>query len=114
MDKNKKIDDEKYRFHIIHHCQGYWLGQDRNRGTVRLGGWNWHKGHIPTDILYNCDIPLLVELDDYGLNMTLFNKRDSTDDNRHVWILYHLYKYVNKAIGNYKLKYCKNWKQISC
>ena len=81
LDKKKKIGEEKYRFHIIHHCQGYWLGQDRNRGTVRLGGWNFHKGHIPFDMLYDCDIPLLVELDDYGLNITLFNDRDSTRDN---------------------------------
>ena len=103
-------------FHIIHYCQGFWLGQTRNKGTIRNGGVNWHKGHMPQEILYNCEIPLLAEIRDDGDNkdMKIFKDRDrsksrSPNDGqyRHAWILYHLYKFTNKAIINYRNKYCQ-------
>ncbi len=40
----------------------------------------------------------------------MYTSRDPTEANRHVWMLYHIYKFVNQAISNYKMKYCENWK----
>merc|ERR1712228_688331 len=110
----KFLDDggatENYHeFHIIHYCQGFWLGKTRNHGTIRNGGWNWHKGHVPQEILYNCEIPLLVQLDDSDKELVqMYKNRDRSKDNRHYWILYHVYKYVDEAVLNYRLKYCKD------
>ncbi|ETO21484.1 hypothetical protein RFI_15721 [Reticulomyxa filosa] len=171
---NKKapfvFDPNNFKIHIIHMCQGFWLGENRNFGTIRLGGWNFHKGHVPHDFLYNCDIPLLVELplhyayeldeansfivplaspyqnnkqaaDDVitqqiqkwwdnnretnnenketlleeGLRsvvsaVDMFRSRDNSKENRHVWILFHIYKSINQAVLNYRVKYCpKEW-----
>lgn len=98
----------EFNFHVLHYCHGYWLGKSRNHGTIRNGGWNWHKGHVPVDYLYNCNIPLLVEMNDFGLeNMSLFTRRDSRqDDLRHTWMLHHIISFVNHAVLNYRMKYC--------
>eukprot|EP00485_Elphidium_margaritaceum_P005219 CAMPEP_0202699934 /NCGR_PEP_ID=MMETSP1385-20130828/13147_1 /ASSEMBLY_ACC=CAM_ASM_000861 /TAXON_ID=933848 /ORGANISM="Elphidium margaritaceum" /LENGTH=522 /DNA_ID=CAMNT_0049357013 /DNA_START=54 /DNA_END=1622 /DNA_ORIENTATION=- len=102
------VSNEAYHeFHIIHYCQGFWLGETRNTGTIRNGGWNWHKGHVPQQILTNCEIPLLVMLDDTDTELVqMLKARDATKDKRHYWILYHIYKYVDEAVQNYRLKYC--------
>ena len=98
-----------HQFHIVHYCQGFWLGESRNEGTIRNGGWNWHKGHVPQELLYNCEIPLLVQLDDEDKELVeMLKNRDRTGDKRHYWILYHIYKYVTEAVLNYRLIHCKD------
>ena len=49
VDKNPTNDynyKENFGLYIIHYCQGYWMGETRNRGSIRTGGWNWHKGML--------------------------------------------------------------------
>ena len=109
-DNNINIFTEKYNLYVLHYCHGYWLGKNRNQGTIRNGGVNFHKGHVPVDLLYDCDIPLLIELNDYSIdNYTLYTNRDHTIDNREFWVLYHLIKFINAAALNYKLKYCHDY-----
>ena len=109
LENGKDANSNYHEFHIIHFCQGYWLGQTRNQGTIRNGGYNWHKGHVPLEMMYNCEIPLLTELSDSDDELIqMYKNRDSQRDKRHYWILYHLYKYVNQAVLNYRLKYCPN------
>ena len=106
--ENGVVDESYHEFHIIHFCQGFWLGKTRNQGTIRNGGWNFHKGHIPQEILYNCKIPLLVLLDDKDKELIkMLKNRDQSRDKRHYWMLYHIYKYINQAVLNYRLQYCK-------
>ncbi|ETO19497.1 hypothetical protein RFI_17737 [Reticulomyxa filosa] len=92
--------------HIVHYCQGYWLGIDRPSGHFKTAGFNFHKGHVPSDILHNCDIPLLVEV---PLNQLAF-QRDHTPDKRNLWMLYQVINRINSALMNYKHLKCKNWK----
>ena len=107
--QNDVRDESYHEFHIIHFCQGFWLGKTRNEGTIRNGGWNFHKGHVPQEILYNCEIPLMVLLDDKDKELIeMMKNRDTSKDNRHYWMLYHLYKYIDEAVLNYRLKYCKD------
>eukprot|EP01084_Bolivina_argentea_P159981 278632_1 len=105
---NSDVKDRYHEFHIIHYCQGFWLGETRNEGTIRNGGWNWHKGHVPQEILYECEIPLLVLLDDEDEELiAMYKRRDKSKDDRHYWVLYHIYKYVDQALANYRLKFCE-------
>merc|ERR1740116_714002 len=53
--------DEELNVHILHYCHGYWLGDERNTGHMTNYGFNFHKGHLPKDILHNCERTLLVE-----------------------------------------------------
>ncbi|ETO33130.1 hypothetical protein RFI_03976 [Reticulomyxa filosa] len=92
--------------HIIHYCHGYWLGTDRPSGHLKTSGFNFHKGHVPSDILHNCDIPLLVEV---PLHKLAFEK-DSTDGHHHVWMLHQVLTRINSALINYKRTKCKDWK----
>ena len=105
----------QYKFHILHYCHGYWLGKSRNHGTIRNGGWNFHKGHVPKDYLYDCTIPLMVELGDGDDVNTLdvFKDRDQSKiENQYgmVWTLKLLIGRINRAVLNYRLTYCdKGW-----
>ena len=61
--------------------------------------------------MYDCEIPLFAELgnDENGKNFKeIFESRDHKTDNRNLWMLYHLVRFVNQAAANYKLTYCKN------
>lgn len=91
--------------HIIHYCHGYWLGDDRSSGHIKNYGFNFHKGHLPKDILHNCDIGLLVEptINEISKN------RDHTKDKLMLWMLHQVITKINDALSNYKHLYCKNW-----
>jgi len=119
-----QLEGRDFKFHILHFCHGYWLGQTRNTGTIRNGGWNFHKGHVPVDFLYDCDIPLLTQMIDDGKysesDMQMYKVRDTaTKKGRDggygkygmVWILNVLIETINEAVSNYRMKYCgKEWK----
>ena len=105
-----KTDHGQFKFHILHYCHGYWLGEKRNTGTIRNGGWNFHKGHIPTEFLYNCDIPLLVEITD-DEDFSIYKERDQSKIEGQygmVWVLKVLISRINEAVLNYRVKYCNN------
>eukprot|EP01084_Bolivina_argentea_P320545 556195_1 len=88
--------------HILHYCHGYWLGDERNTGHMINYGFNFHKGHLPKDILHNCDEGLLVEPPTNKFAMD----RDVTKGNNNVWMLYQLITRINNALANYKQLYC--------
>ena len=81
-----------------------------NTGTVRNGGYNLHKGHIPRDFLYNCDIPLQVQLrGEEDNDLRIFMERDQGKREGQygmVWVLDVLISSVNRAVLNYRMKYC--------
>ena len=92
--------------HILHYCHGYWLGDERDTGHMINYGFNFHKGHLPKDILHNCDVSLLVE----PPTNKFAKDRDSTKENNHVWMLYQIITRINNALANYKQLYCgENW-----
>mmetsp|Transcript_5223 Transcript_5223/g.8630 ORF Transcript_5223/g.8630 Transcript_5223/m.8630 type:complete len:511 (+) Transcript_5223:25-1557(+) len=88
--------------HILHYCHGYWLGDERNTGHMLNYGFNFHKGHLPKDLLHNCDRGLLVEppTNEYA------RARDSNKKGNHVWMLYQVITRINNALANYKQLYC--------
>jgi len=90
---------------VLHFCQTYYLGQNYRDSSLAWGTFNWHKGHLPHDILVRCDYNLLVEVEINEENL----KKDKTKDGRHLWMLHHLISRVNAALENYKLKYCPDW-----
>merc|ERR1719420_119009 len=71
---------------VLHFCQTYYLGNDYLKSSLAWGTFNWHKGHLPADILTNCKWNLLVEPEITEEN----KKKDKTKDNRHLFMLYHL------------------------
>ena len=106
-----------HEFHILHYCQWIELSAvhsadnehkaNRAMATLRKGGWSWHKGHLPVEIMYNCAIPLLIEIDDRDQEtIKILKDRDWSKYKGHVWMLYHIMKYTNEAVINYRLKYC--------
>eukprot|EP01083_Nonionella_stella_P081390 224163_1 len=103
----------EFKFHVLHYCHGYWLGKERNHGTIRNGGWNFHKGHVPVNYLYDCDIPLLTQIDH---DLDIFKARDASkieDQYGMVWILNVMTKRINEAVLNYRMRYCNysdEWK----
>ena len=112
IDLEGRLKGEEPRFHIFHYCHGFWLGEKRNKGTIRNGGWNFHKGHVPVDYLYNCDIPLLTQLRGEEGNdvemLEMFKKRDQSKIEGQygmVWVLDVLISSINKAVLNYRMKY---------
>merc|ERR1719411_597494 len=86
---------------VLHFCQTYFLGQDYRKSSLAWGTFNWHKGHLPADILTNCKWNLLVLPEITEEN----KKKDKTSDNKFLWMLHHLMTRVNAALKNYKLKY---------
>ena len=93
---------EELNVHILHYCHGYWLGDERNTGHMINYGFNFHKGHLPKDILHNCERSLLVE----PPTNKFAKDRDSTEENNHVWMLYQIITRINNALANYKQLYC--------
>jgi len=108
FENNFYNNNNQLSMHIIHYCHGYWLGDDRPSGHLLNYGFNFHKGHLPKNILHNCSIGLLVEptINDISKN------RDKTKDNRNLWMLYQVITRINNAMANYKYLYCKDWKPI--
>jgi len=97
---------QELNVHILHYCHGYWLGDERNTGHMINYGFNFHKGHLPKDILHNCEQGLLVEP---PTNQAAFD-RDQNKENRHVWMLYQIITRINNALANYKQLYCgEHW-----
>ena len=43
---------------ILHYCQGFWIGPGYYQSSPRYAGFNFHKGHIPKNILNECTLPL--------------------------------------------------------
>lgn len=99
-------NQDELHVHILHYCHGYWLGDDRNTGHMINYGFNFHKGHLPKDILHNCLRALLVEPPTNKVAMD----RDETNNNNHVWMLYQIITRINNALANYKKLYCgESW-----
>lgn len=93
---------DELHVHILHYCHGYWLGDERNTGHMINYGFNFHKGHLPKDILHNCDRTLLVEPPTSQIALD----RDPTAGNHHVWMLYQIITRINNALANYKQTHC--------
>lgn len=100
-------DDKEFHnnIYILHYCHGYWLGDDRPSGHLKNAGFNFHKGHLPKDILHNCEIPLLVEPPTNEIGKMM----DKDPKKRNVWMLYQVVTRINAALANYKHLYCENW-----
>ena len=55
-----------HEFHILHYCQWIELSTvhdadnehkaKRSMATLSKGGWAWHKGHLPVEIMYNTEM----------------------------------------------------------
>ena len=74
-------------------------GRHRCSGSVD-GVWNFHKGHVPPDILA-CEAPLLVEPPD-----DLFNVQRELFERRHAFMVCTLYYLVNQMAAAFKRKNC--------
>jgi len=95
------------KVNIIHYCQTYYLGDDYTKSSLAKGTFNFHKGHLPYDILVNCDMNLLVEVETSLENLN----KDRTKGGRHLWLLHHVITRVNAALENYKLNFCPGWEK---
>ena len=73
--------------------------QPRCPGSVD-GVWNFHKGHVPPDILA-CAAPLLVVPPD-----DLFNVQRELVERRHAFMVCTLYYLVNQMAAAFKRKNC--------
>ncbi|ETO06017.1 hypothetical protein RFI_31377 [Reticulomyxa filosa] len=140
LEKDISIYEEKYRVHILHYCALYFMGgRVEDEGTIRLGGLMFGKQRLPRDFLFECEIPLLVELPLANANSfanvydflfdkdenpslelkhhfwkkttitDMFMKRDRSVSAGNLWMLYHIHKFMNEAVGRYRLKYCPNF-----
>jgi len=95
--------------HILHYCQSYWIGKSNDLSSPKKDGFNFHKGHIPRHILEDCDLPLLIDLDDtYSLDDA--KRKDKKKDKNNVYMLYWVIRGINQAFRNYKQKFCPNWR----
>merc|ERR1712080_794575 len=73
---------------------------------------NWHKGHVPPNILTDCEIPLIKELP--WAEREAWRAKDPwmakdpkrNKEPRYHWMLHQLIPRVNKGILNYKKKNC--------
>merc|ERR1719336_434313 len=92
---------------VIHFCQTYFLGSNYRDSSLAWGTFNWHKGHLPHDVMINCKFNLLVEV-----NTTTENFKKDKGKGRHLWTLHHLITRVNAALKNYKETYCPGWKPV--
>ena len=55
-----------HEFHVLHYFQWIELSTThdtdnehkakRSMATLRKGGWAWHKGHLPVEIMYNTEM----------------------------------------------------------
>jgi len=86
---------------IFHYCQGYYLG-GRGRSSPRQGGFNWHKGHVPREILHTCDMPLLAEIP-IGKKA---HAADQDETKRNIYMIHWIIKYFNWGVAEYRNKYC--------
>jgi len=106
---------------LLHYCQGYFLCKNtarHNKPGTKCGwytnfhdktGYNWHKGHLPADILTNCEHPLIVPPpSDAEVLETMDQKVHG--QYRHAYMLTNLVPRVNEAFANYKQEFCPNWK----
>jgi len=91
---------------IIHYCQGQWIGESYPKSSYRQGGFNFHKGHVPKDILEDCGYPLLVPMTLDGPRKNEWLAKDKTKHKRYLWMLHWIIETINEGVANYKRKYC--------
>jgi len=91
---------------IIHYCQGQWIGESYPKSSYRQGGFNFHKGHIPKDILEDCGYPLIVPMTLDGPRKNEWLAKDKNKHKRHLWMLHWTIETINEGVANYKRKYC--------
>ena len=63
--------------------------------------WNWHKGHVPTQIMY-CNQRLLIPPPD-----NFFNVQRDMRGRRRAFMICIMTKVTNDAVIAYKTKHCK-------
>jgi len=89
---------------VLHFCQTYFLGKNYRDSSLAWGTFNWHKGHLPHDVMVNCEYNLLVEVE-----TTPENLAKDKGNGRHLWMLHHLITRVNAGIKSFKEAFCEGW-----
>jgi hypothetical protein len=123
IDKMKKMSCEKpiipegfqrpSFLHAASHFKACTEGDTHPYEAVKCNGdsdmWNFHKGHVPSQIL-ECDQPLLQSPPD-----ELFDAQTSQKGRRSAFMVCALTYTVNRAALEYKRKFCPgNYNQKKC
>jgi hypothetical protein len=105
MSKFKKVPT---MLHAAAHYQACTKGDPasniRGNAQCKVEGselWNWHKGHVPTQIM-QCDQPLLITPPD-----NLFNVQSDKRGKRRAFMVCIMTQIVNNAITSYKTAHCE-------
>jgi len=100
---------EKPDIPVIHYCQGQWIGQTYPTSSYRQGGYNFHKGHIPKDILEDCSIPLMAP-PPVGNDRVNEGLAKDKSEGKFLWMLYWTIRTINEGVLNYKQKFCPDYR----